>query len=65
MQRHETFLAPTSLKVLCVVREYLLYLVDVGASSSGVSINLPAIRAVFDKKCGRSVTLGLASPRPA
>jgi hypothetical protein len=45
------------------VREFLLYLVDAGASSSWASINLSAIRTAFDKMCGRSVTLGLATPR--
>jgi site-specific recombinase XerD len=45
------------------VREFLLYLVDAGASSSFVSIHLSAIRTAFDKMCGRQVTLGLASPR--
>ncbi len=45
------------------VREYLLYLVEGGAGSSWVSINLSAIRTAFDKMCRRSVTLGLQSPR--
>jgi site-specific recombinase XerD len=45
------------------VREYLLYLVDAGASCSWVAIHLAAIRTSFDKMCGRSITLGLASPR--
>lgn len=45
------------------VREYLLYLVDAGASSSWVGINLSAIRTAFDKMCLRQVTLGLVSPR--
>lgn len=45
------------------VREYLLYLVDAGVGASWVSINLSAIRTAFDKMCGRSITLGLASPR--
>lgn len=45
------------------VREYLLYLVDAGASSAWVSVNLSAIRTAFDKMCHRQVTLGLASPR--
>lgn len=45
------------------VRAYLLYLVDARASPSWVSTNLSAIRTAFDKMCGRSVTLGLASPR--
>lgn len=45
------------------VREYLLYLVDAGAGSSYVSINLSAIRTAFDKMCFRQITLGLATPR--
>jgi site-specific recombinase XerD len=45
------------------VREYLLYLVDAGAGSSHVSINLSAIRTAFDKMCFRQITLGLATPR--
>lgn len=45
------------------VREYLLYLVDAGASSAWIGINLSAIRTAFDKMCHRQVTLGLASPR--
>lgn len=45
------------------VREYLLYLVDAGASASWVSVNLSAIRTAFDKMCQRSVTLGLTTPR--
>ena len=45
------------------VREYLLFLVDAGCSSSWVSVNLSAIRTVFDKMCCRNVTLGLITPR--
>ena len=45
------------------VRCYLELLVDGGASSSWVGINLSAIRTAFDKMCGRSVTLGLETPR--
>ncbi|MBC8354123.1 MAG: tyrosine-type recombinase/integrase [Planctomycetes bacterium] len=45
------------------VREYLLYLVDGGASSSTVSNHLSAIRTAFDKMCLRQVTLGLMVPR--
>lgn len=45
------------------LREYLLYLVDAGASASWVSIHLSATRTAFDKMCGRSVTRGLATPR--
>ncbi len=45
------------------VREFLLYLVDAGAGSAWVGINLSAIRTAFDKMCHREVTLGLASPR--
>lgn len=45
------------------VRDYLETLVDGGGSSSWVSINLSAIRTAFDKMCGRSITLGLQTPR--
>jgi len=45
------------------VRDFLLYLVDAGVSSSWVSVNLSAIRTAFDKMCGRQVTLGLLSPK--
>ncbi len=45
------------------VRAYLEILVDGGAGSSWVGINLSAIRKAFDKMCGRSITLGLQSPR--
>lgn len=45
------------------VREYLELLVDGGASASWVSVVLSAIRTAFDKMCGRSITLGLATPR--
>jgi site-specific recombinase XerD len=45
------------------VRNYLETLVDGGADSSWISTNLSAIRTTFDKLCGASVTLGLASPR--
>ena len=45
------------------VREYLLYLVDAGAASSTVNNHLSAIRTVFDKMCGRQLTLGLLTPR--
>jgi site-specific recombinase XerD len=47
------------------VREYLLYLVEAGLSSSTVSNHVAAIRTVFDKFCLRQVTLGLAVPRRA
>jgi integrase/recombinase XerD len=47
------------------VREYLLYLVDAGLSSSTVSNHLAAIRTAFDKMCLRQVTLGLMVPRKA
>jgi site-specific recombinase XerD len=47
------------------VREYLLYLVDAGLSSSTVSNHLAAIRTAFDKMCLRQVTYGLAVPRKA
>jgi site-specific recombinase XerD len=45
------------------VREFLLYLVDAGASSAWVGVNLSAIRTAFDKMCLRNVTLGLVTPR--
>jgi len=45
------------------VREYLLYLVDAGLSSSSVSNHLSAIRTAFDKMCLRQVTFGLVVPR--
>lgn len=45
------------------VREYLLYLVDAGASSAWVGVNLSAIRTAFDKMCHREVTFGLVTPR--
>lgn len=45
------------------VRCFLEVLVDGGASSSWVSIHLSAIRTAFDKMCGRSITLGLETPR--
>ncbi|MBI3180505.1 MAG: tyrosine-type recombinase/integrase [Deltaproteobacteria bacterium] len=45
------------------VREYLDLLVQAGTSSSWTGSVLAAIRTAFDKMCGRSVTLGLASPR--
>jgi integrase/recombinase XerD len=38
-------------------------LVDSGKSSSWVGGNLSVIRTVFDKMCGRSITLGLQTPR--
>jgi len=45
------------------VRNYLELLVDGGASSSWVSVQLSVIRTAFDKMCGRQVTLGLMTPR--
>ena len=45
------------------VREYLLFLVDGGASSAWVGVNLSAIRTAFDKMCNREVTFGLVTPR--
>jgi integrase/recombinase XerD len=45
------------------VREYLLYLVDAGLSSSTVSNHLAAIRTAFDKLCLRQVTFGMVVPR--
>lgn len=47
------------------VREYLELLVDGGASASWVSVVLSSLRTTFDKMCGRSVTLGLVTPRRA
>ena len=47
------------------VRCYLEVLVDGGAGSSWVSVHISAIRTAFDKMCGRSVTLGLQTPRKA
>jgi integrase/recombinase XerD len=45
------------------VRVYLEMLVDGGAGSSWIGINLSAIRTGFDKMCGQGITLGLESPR--
>lgn len=45
------------------VRNWLELLVDGGASSSHLSVNLCAIRTAFDKLCQRDVTLGLATPK--
>ncbi len=45
------------------VRCYLEVLVDGGAGSSWVGVQLSAISTAFDKMCGRSVTLGLETPR--
>ncbi|MCK6549220.1 tyrosine-type recombinase/integrase [Myxococcota bacterium] len=45
------------------VRDYLELLVDGGASSAWVSVNLSALRTTFDKMSGRSITLGLETPR--
>lgn len=45
------------------VRDWLELLVDGGASSSWVSVHLSALRTAFDKLCGRSITLGLVTPR--
>ncbi len=47
------------------VRDYLELLVDGGASASWVSVHISAMRTVFDKMCGRSITLGLSTPRKA
>ena len=54
-------LAPLHSSLL--VRCYLEVLVDGGASSSWVGVHLSAIRTAFDKMCGRSVNLGLETPR--
>lgn len=45
------------------VRCYLETLVDGGIDSNTLGTNISAIRTVFDKLCGRNVTLGLATPR--
>jgi integrase/recombinase XerD len=45
------------------LRRYLLYMVDAGQASGTVSNHLSAIRTVFDKLCGRYITLGLVTPR--
>jgi site-specific recombinase XerD len=45
------------------VRCYLEVLVDGGAGSSWLSTTLSAIRTLFDKFCGQSITLGLVTPR--
>ncbi len=45
------------------VREFLEMLVDSGKGSSWLSLHLSVIRTVFDKMCGRAVTLGLQTPR--
>lgn len=47
------------------VRCYLEVLVDGGAGSSWLSTTLSAIRTLFDKFCGQSITLGLVTPRRA
>jgi hypothetical protein len=47
------------------VREWLELLVDGGAESSWVSVHLSALRTMFDKMCGREITLGLMTPRRA
>jgi len=45
------------------LRRYLLYMVDAGQASGTVSNHLSAIRTIFDKFCGRQITLGLVTPR--
>ncbi len=45
------------------VRDWLELLVDGGATSSWVSVHLSCLRTVFDKMCGRQITLGLCTPR--
>jgi site-specific recombinase XerD len=45
------------------VRAWLELLVDGGASSAWVSVHLSALRTMFDKLCGRTITLGLCTPR--
>lgn len=45
------------------VRAYLELLVDGGAGASWVAVHLSVFRTVFDKMCGRDLTLGLLTPR--
>ncbi len=45
------------------VRAFLEVLVDGGLGASSVSTHLSALRTVFDRMCGRELTLGLAIPR--
>jgi len=45
------------------VKDYLELLVEGGASASWVNVHISALRTIFDKMCGRSVTLGLIAPR--
>ena len=45
------------------VRCFLETLVDGGAQPATLAGHISAIRTVFDKMCGRNVTLGLATPR--
>lgn len=45
------------------VRDWLELLVDGGASASWTSVHLSALRTMFDKLCGASITLGLVTPR--
>lgn len=47
------------------IRQWLEVLVDGGAQSSWVSVNLSCLRTAFDKMCLRDVTLGLMTPRRA
>jgi site-specific recombinase XerD len=55
--------APPTTAVRENVREWLELLVDGGATSSWVSVHLSCLRTVFDKMCGRQITLGLCTPR--
>lgn len=45
------------------VRDFLETIALTDASSAKISSYLTAIRTAFDKMCGRSVTLGLVTPR--
>jgi site-specific recombinase XerD len=45
------------------IRDWLELLVDGGASSSWLSVNLSCLRTVFDKMCFRGITLGINTPR--
>lgn len=45
------------------LREYLELLVDGGSGHAWVSVTLAAVRTSFDKMCGRSISLGIGTPR--
>ncbi len=57
--------APASETNRELVREYLEFLVDAGASASWVASNLSMLRTVFDKMCCLTATTGLVTPRRA